>query len=152
MTIPGGYVAGDVLTASNMNLLPGGEIVYAQITADLAAFTTPVTTLTGLSVSFTAVAGRRYKFTAMFEATLSVGTDVFVVNLEDTVATLRRVVLVPGNTSANTYMAEYVNNSSISGAKTWRLNGIRSSGTGNCVIGATATNPSFVMVEDIGTV
>ena len=57
MTIPGGFTAGDVLTAADLNLLPGAVMGYASVTADQGSITT-VADLNSLSVTFTAVVNR----------------------------------------------------------------------------------------------
>lgn len=135
---------------TEVDALPLGEVAYAQITTSSAAFTA-LTVISGLSVTFTAVAGRRYRFTFKFEQVMSVATDVFVFNLEDTVSTLSRFTFPTNTTSSTSHMVSYVSNSSISGSKTWRVNGARAAGSGNCVVGAGSTYPAYVLVEDIGT-
>lgn len=134
---------------SNWNI-PWGTIGYAEITSDLGAFS-GLTILSGLGISFTAIAGRRYRFTFEFEGALSVATDIFLVNIENTTVTLKRALVGPHpNTSSQTYNFQYLNNTSLSGALTWRTNGVRSSGTGNLIVGASATSPAFVHLEDVG--
>jgi hypothetical protein len=46
----------------------------------------------------------------------------------------------------------YVSNSSISGAQTWKLDCGRDGGTRTIDLLASATNPSFILVEDIGPI
>ena len=61
MTIPGGYSANDVLTASDMNLLPAGLMGHSAATVDQTVSITGEVSVTGASVSFTAVTGRQYE-------------------------------------------------------------------------------------------
>lgn len=63
MTLPGGYVALDVLTAANMNLLPGGQKAggRARLSGSNQTGITTNATVTGSTVTFTAVTGRLYR-------------------------------------------------------------------------------------------
>ena len=59
MAIPGGFTAGQVLTAAEMNGLPAGIIGYSSATATTAV--TSATALSVLTVNATIVPGRRYR-------------------------------------------------------------------------------------------
>ena len=124
-------------------------VAYAQITADSSQFSS-LTLIPGLSVTFTAVADRRYKMSFECEVVQTVGGDVWVFNMEDTAVTLKRVTGRNATTNSVSISASYSNNASITGSKTWRINGVRASGSGNIQVGAAATYPAFVLVEDIG--
>lgn len=161
MTVPGGYIAGDVLTAANMNLLPAGEVAYAQVTSNQTGITTG-SDLTSLTVTFTAVAGRRYKLTGqcLVARTATAPNPATLHAKESTtvlaVASVDIARLSSGTPSAtNTLRVEYVNNASISGSKTWKLllgsmnySGSDSAGTVDML--AASTYPAFILVEDIG--
>ena len=149
MTIPGGYNAGDVLTATNMNLLPAGEIGYAQVTANQASITSEAD-LTSLTVTFTAVAGRRYKVIAYVEVTPTVADGVYVLNLKESTTVLKRATDPFVVTSSVTGSLVYSNNASISGSKTWKLTLQKVGGTGSLTMSASSTSPAFILVEDIG--
>jgi len=57
------FVAGQVLTAQECNSLPFGVVGLVERTAGNLTVTTAVADLTGMSVTFTALANRVYKFT-----------------------------------------------------------------------------------------
>jgi len=62
MAAPGSFTAGSVLTAAEMNALPGGALLVTQKTSDTSSVSTSEVVLcTG---SFTAVAGRNYYISA----------------------------------------------------------------------------------------
>ena len=128
-----------------------GEVGYAAIYAnDTPTSAGTVQDITGLSVTFDAIAGRRYKVTAQFEIDKSVGTDTSVVALQDLTTSLQRYTDSINTTDLVTGGLSYVTTASISGAKTWRLTVQRAFGTGTITVGAAAIYPAFILVEDIG--
>lgn len=84
MAAPGSFTAGQVLTAAEMNALPGGIVTatsggtsgagYVLLNADFT-FTTEVD-VTGMTVTFTGVAGRLYR--AAFDGLLEDQVNVFL--------------------------------------------------------------------------
>jgi hypothetical protein len=153
MTIPGGFVAGDVLTAANMNLLPGGVEGggYSQATSTQSGITS-ITDLTNLTVTFTAVAGRRYKATVYVHIAQGTAVDgSYQVILREGVTELTS--LFSKNPTVNEsagHCFAYVSNSSISGSKTWKVSLQRDSGTASLSLAASATRPAYLLIEDIG--
>lgn len=86
MTIPGGYVAGDILTAANLNFLPagrkgGGHVIAFNANADQTGITT-VVDVTSATLSFTAVAGRLYRVSVLcgLLQAASTGTATLYIN------------------------------------------------------------------------
>jgi hypothetical protein len=126
-----------------------GLVGYAQITSNSVAFSA-LTLISGLSITWTAVAGRRYSLRFSGEIIQGVATDVWVMSLEDTSATLKRITACNNNTSSTSVEATYITNASISGSKTWRLNGVRAGGTGTITVGASSTYPAYLAIEDLG--
>jgi hypothetical protein len=61
MTSPGGFVAGDILGAADMNALPGGVIGYATATTAQTAIGQAATDVTSLTLTWTAVSSRLYR-------------------------------------------------------------------------------------------
>jgi hypothetical protein len=124
---------------------------YAQATSDQGSITA-VTDLTSLTVTFTAVAGRRYKVTGY--VSISQGTAVdgsYLLQLKESATVLQRLVgKNPTINEAISRVIVYCNNASISGAKTWKLTLERDSGTSVMTATAAATRPNFILVEDIG--
>jgi hypothetical protein len=57
------FTSGQVLTAQECNNFPFGIVGYAERTTGSLTVTTAIADLTGMSVTFTALANRVYKFT-----------------------------------------------------------------------------------------
>ena len=158
-----------VALATELGTSPKG--VYASVKARLdamprgfvglgvssAASTTSGSTtlpIAGCSVTFTAVAGRRYKATADVTVIKSVAADGFIVGLwEDTPSQLDRAwgydqsVTVP---AYHTVGLTYTNTASISGSVTWYLAYSRDTGTGTLSTSTTTPFQSTLLIEDIG--
>lgn len=64
MASPGSFAAGGVLTAAEMNALPGGVVDIIRTTGGTNPRTFATGTHTLETITFTAVAGRQYKATA----------------------------------------------------------------------------------------
>lgn len=128
-----------------------GEVGYAQTTTTTTGVTA-VTDVTGLSVTFNAVAGRRYRAMAVVDVLDSASSSVYVLSLKEGATGLHRAAHVNGHTGANTVQLLYVSNTSISGSKTWKVTLERASGAGTLSTTNGATYPSFLLIEDIGTV
>ena len=144
------FTAGDVLTAANMNLLPRGEMGYAQRTTDQGGITT-VTDVTSLSVTWTAVSSRRYKITAQAGLLSSVLDDVASIWITDAANAKQATAYVLVRTvsfGVQTNTSKIV--TGLSGSTTWKVRAERIAGTGSISVVSGATFPSFILVEDIG--
>lgn len=111
--------------------------------------------ITGLTVTVSVVAGRRYKVTGYCSSihTASVNLDVFELRIQEggTVrqAASARVPATGGN--VNDFLAPlYVFVAAATASRTFKLRLTRTSGTGTVVFAASATAPGFILVEDIG--
>lgn len=124
-----------------------GSMGYAQVTANQAGITTAVD-LAGLAVTFTAVAGRRYKITGhVSNFVRTAGTVTFVeLRVSEGAAQLNTVFLAVPNTAGGGSVSHVV--APTPGAHTYKL---VSSSDGTVTMQASATSPAFILVEDIGT-
>src|SRR6266700_2865661 len=78
---PGTAVTNDVLTAANVNNLPGGWIGYAEVTANQTGITTEVD-LTGLSQAVTVNTSRRIRISLYIpRAASSVSADRILITI-----------------------------------------------------------------------
>lgn len=129
-------IDGDVTAAINTS--GRGVMGYAQRTSNQSYTASAIADVSGVSVTFTAVAGRRYRVT---------------VGLNTSSTTLRKMIR-----EGSTVVAEQVNastagglvfitNTSISGAKTWKLS---IQGASNATIDCGPGYPAFILIEDIG--
>lgn len=153
MTIPGAFVAGVPLPAADLNLLPAGLRGggYAQITANQTTITTTVD-VTGLTVTFTAVAARRYQVLVQVEVSVDNVTAIPLVIITDAANTQkgRGVVSTLSATGSAHTLRFSVNETGLSGSTTRKVRASRAAGAGNVSIEAGATFPAFICVTDIG--
>jgi hypothetical protein len=91
---------------------------FASITTDSSSFTGTATSISGLSVTFTAKASTYYKVTVKTELLSTVSAEH---------------VYAPG-----------------AGSTTVKVRAQRLGGTGSLVINASATQPSWILVEELG--
>ncbi len=124
---------------------------YVQITAPQGGITSTVD-VTGLSITFTAVAGRRYRVHGSMYLTSSVTGDLASLQITD------------GSNNQLQSTQEYMAGSGKdtradvtcivvpgAGSKTYKIRANRASGTGTVQVTAGATFPGFLLIEDIGT-
>ena len=150
MTIPGGYSAGDVLTAANMNLLPAGNLDYAAITANQGSITT-ITDITSLTVTWTAVSARRYRVSWQLATYSSASGDTVRIACTDSSNTaVSETVTSPVSSVYEHSYSGSITETGLSGSTTRKLRAVRLDGTGNITIGASSGRPAWILVEDIG--
>jgi hypothetical protein len=127
-----------------------GAVAYAQVTANQGSITT-ITDVTGLSVTWTAEAARRYKVTAHSMILSSVNDDICQLWITDSsnVAKTWAAVASRNTGFGVTLVATYLING-ISGSQTYKVRAQRQSGTGTITTVAAATAPAYILVEDIG--
>lgn len=127
-----------------------GTIAYTQIVADQTGITSTVD-IAGLSVSFAAQAGRRYKITLHAYTASTVAADALnlkILNGSTQVASSQVVAAsVPGYSLKQTCMA--VIQVSTSATLTIKAQAQRTAGTGNMLVVANSGDPAFLMVEDV---
>ena len=140
--------AGNVRGPSGTSTL--GTIGYAQIIANKTGITT-VDDVAGLSVTWTALAGRRYRVSAQCKANSSVLGDAIKVAITDSSNTeISHSEIINQSTIAGQSM----NCSAVivpgAGSKTYKIRVQRSGGSGTVLLNAGATFPAYILVEDIG--
>ena len=109
-----------------------------------------LTNITSQTVTFTAVAGRRYRAFVSFEVVKTVATDQWTARLDDAGTQLARAISDVSTTTAVSAVINHVSNASISGSKTWKVTLQRTGGTGTLTYQAGGTSPANLTVEDIG--
>jgi hypothetical protein len=128
-----------------------GEVGYAEIVADTSGFTT-LADLGGLTVPVACVNGRKYKVTGHCQVTSTVAGDVITVHPRMGTSTVIGRVGITKIDAANA-SEMFDGRARITGlgtgTRTFKLSAERS-GSGTCIVQASATNPAFILVEDIG--
>lgn len=139
-----------------LNAVPRGTVGYAQQVNDQGGFTGPAADITyggsPLSVTFTAVAGRRYKITADCFMTSTVAGDLAAIQITNAANSQLQSaqVAVPTGLYSLKAHAELI---AIPGAGsvTYKVRAYRAAGSGTVTVVASAAYPAFILVEDIGT-
>jgi len=142
------FVAGNVLTAAQMNRLPWGVMGYASATANQTGITTQ-TDLTSLSVTFTANSTRIYR------------TTLYIRYLEQLTATGFAQLFITDGSNVEKQRAVWridaaygvqgiltVIETGLSGSVTRKGRG--ATDAGSMTIQAGSTGPAQIFVEDIG--
>lgn len=143
-------IADDAVTAAKLaDDLPLGIVAYAQVTANQGSITTPFVDLTGLTVTFTAVSGRRYKVTGVVLPSSTVAGDTVIIALTTGANSQLQQANAVATITSETVVLVWVSSGSDSGSTTWKLR-IDRFGSGTVQNTAGATLPSFILVEDIG--
>lgn len=154
MTVPGGYVAGDILTAANLNLLPGGKMGYAQVTANQTSIGNAEADLTSLTVTWTAVSARRYRISFFVNLTMQtslIGEGAVYITDGSNTHKLDTGLPQPEAIDTLTTLVGSVTETGLSGATTRKLRARRLNGGGDTMsLAAAATYPAYILVEDIG--
>ena len=149
-TNPGEYTSPYTVVADDMNALPAGKVAYASVTADQGSITTEAD-LTGLSISWTSLAGRYYRISAECFFKSSVANDfanLSITNLTPTAIQQSQVYCPSTTVVVKTACSVVVQPGAVTAS--YKLRASRASGTGNITMSAGATNPAFILVEDIG--
>lgn len=138
-----------------LNAVPRGTVGYAQQVNDQVGFTATADITYGgspLSVTFTAVAGRRYKITADCFMTSTVAGDlasIQITNAANSPLQSAHVAVPTGLYSLKAH-AELVAVPG-AGSVTYKVRANRAAGSGTVAVVAGAAYPAFILVEDIGT-
>jgi hypothetical protein len=146
------YSVGDTYTQSQINskvdFLPRGVVAIATSTANQGTITA-ITDLTGLSVTFTGVAGRRYKVSLMLpQLTGSVTTDRAAIALTDSANSVIYTAYSGVNTHGHPIYLSYT--TTASGSTTIKARLVRDVGSGTLNVYADSTSIKTLLVEDIG--
>ena len=124
---------------------------YAQVTSNQTGITT-MTDLTGLSVTWTAVTGRRYRVSfkvLIFSTVANDDANVWVRNGSS--ASLNAYGVRAVSTTHGIMVAgSHVLTGLSAGSQTVKLSLERAAGSGSLGLAAASTHPSFILVEDIG--
>jgi len=139
-------VAGEVLTAANLERLPGGWIGYNEVTAAQTSITT-VVDLTSLTVTVTVGSTRRVAVSAYAPVAQNVASGLAEVDIYEGAAQLARAYLSLAS-GAFGVLTPRVVLTPTPGSHTYRLRGLTTGGNMN--LNAEAANPAFILVEDVG--
>ncbi len=146
------FSSGAVLTAAQQNRFPRGVMGAVYRTAGNVAITNVVGDITGMTVTFTAVASRIYKATwtvAALKDTANGWIGAFLANSANTIfgSVYATGFIVAGSGYTNLSGITYFSNLA-AGSQTLKLR-IQAESNGGTVL-ASGNNPCVLMIEDCG--
>jgi hypothetical protein len=145
------FTSGQVLTAQECNNFPFGVVGLVERTAGNLTVTTAVADLTSMSVTFTALANRVYRFSTLctgLKNTSATWTGLFLTNAGNTVYASTYATAAAGqyfNLSFSCYLSGFT-----PGSITVKLRAQCQTDTSTIL--AAATNPLQLIVEDMGPI
>lgn len=119
---------------------------YAQAVANQASITAAVD-LTSLTVTFTAVTGRRYKVSGYVQANQGGSAANVIVYIMEGATQLQLAEEGIAATGYHTFTPQRIITGLSAGSHTFKLQMFASA---SCSALAAATNPNWIMVEDVG--
>ncbi len=145
----GAAVAGEVLTAANVNKLPGGWIGYAEVTSSQGSIVSE-TDITSLTVTVTVGASRRIRVSYRGALATTIAGDTAASYIKEGATTLQSTHDVHMPTTAAFAAETSVVLTPTGGSHTYKIASLRATGTGTIQHTATTATPSYIVVEDIG--
>src|SRR3990167_8046134 len=127
-----------------------GTLGYAQVTSSQGSITAE-TDLTSLTVTVTVGTSRRIRVSAFNHIEGTVATDNAVIRIKESTTNLQETVAhLPSSPAPRTSgSAHSVVLTPSAGSHTYKLSLARLDGTGNVGIGASASQPNYILAEDI---
>lgn len=129
--------------------MPGGVLGYAEITASQATISTEVD-VTGLTATVTVATGRRLRISSLTELFGTVAGDQSQINIYEDATQIQAVIMRHSATGRLDHPASVIRKPT-AGVHTYKLTAQRASGTGTFTVSGAATEPAYILVEDIGT-
>lgn len=127
---------------------PWGRVGAAQVYAPQTGITS-VADLSGLSVTFTAVANRIRKITGIAQLFSTTAADQLSITIVRGSTVLSYGSIVNPSTSLAMTVTAVIEDGAASGSTTYKLQASRS-GAGSMTMNAGAAYPAMILVEDIG--
>lgn len=128
-----------------------GDIARQERSTQQGGITT-VTDITGMSVTWTALANRRYRLSASCLLFSTVAGDIAQMQITDAANNVQALGQVSALNGFGVSCRCEWKVSGIFGAQTHKLRVVRGVGTGSVTFDAAATYPAYLTVEDIGPV
>ena len=146
------FTTGAILTAAQMNNLPWGLMGYAENLSLAQTGITTVTDITSLTVTFTGVAGRRYRVDGYLLLQSTVNNDAVNLIIRNGSNTTLQQAIYALPSAASAYFCVVSLVMAVTGSNTVKLSIQRQSGTGTMTANGATTYPAQIVVTDIGSV
>ena len=145
------FVSGAILTAAQQNAFGFSTVGLTTSTTLLQAGVTTPVDITGMSVTFTAIANRNYKISAYMYAIASVTNACAALEIKQGATTLQTAITNLGVATIGATINTFVIKTFTAGSTTVKLTGALAAGsTGSITFNGGATLPVYILVEDVG--
>ena len=145
------FTSGQILTATQVNNLAWGSVGFVNRTAGDLTIAGGAQDLTGMSITFTAVANRIYRASWLVNGNkAAVDRDGTFIQFTDSANTVIASVNMQTDSGAQgiNFSSNYTFTTA-AGSKTYKLR--MGSFSGNLTVFANSTNPISFLIEDIGS-
>ncbi len=141
-----------VEVASSDGKAPRGVVAFAENTTLAQTGITTITDITGMTVTFTGVAGRRYRVDGYLLLQSTVNGDTVNLIIRNSAGTFlsQGIYPLPSNAAANMCAVSLI--TTATGSTTFKLSLQRQAGTGTMTANGGGTFPAQLVVTDIGAV
>lgn len=146
------FTSGAILTAAQMNSLPFGYIGSSQSLTSLSQNFTTIVDITGMSASFTGVAGRVYRADAFMLFQSTVSADAVALLIRNGSGTTMQIAVCQLANSAIAFSAYASCVFTATGATTIKISAQRQLGTGTITALGGGTFPAQLTITDIGSI
>lgn len=145
------FVSGAILTAAQQNAFGYSTMAMATTTSGSQALVTTAVDITGMTVTFTAIASRNYKVSYHIYGIPTVTNACFSVNLVHTTTVKQISIANAGVATVGATLNGLFVGTFTAGSVTLKLTGALTTGsTGSFTFAPAAVLPFFLLVEDIG--
>ena len=151
MTINTTFVAGNILTAAQMNNLPFGTAGYVSLTSLSQTGITTATDITGATITFTAIANRPYLIVHHGYHNITAANATLNVNIMEGATTLDQTYSAAITASLGGSVTGFSIKTFTAGSHTIKLNCSLAGGTGTISAQGTATFPYTFGIIDLGS-
>ena len=145
------FTSGAILTAAQMNNLPFGMVGKVSVASDQTGISTSFVDMTGITVTFTAIANRQYKFTYQGTYFSSTAGNLPAIQFLDGASVISQPLqLFTAETSAySTIISGFVLSTLTAGSHTIKcqIKTFQGGGTGNL---QNSNSPGILLIEDLG--
>lgn len=143
------WTTGEVLTSTDMNLMPRGKLGYAEVSADQTGITSE-TDLTSLTVTFTPGTSRQVRVTGVILVQSDTTGDEATLRIKEGATVLARGIQQAAQSPRSVTIYAHAIVSPTAASHTYKLSLERNQGSGTLNLAAASTYKATLLVEDIG--
>jgi hypothetical protein len=144
------FVSGAILTAAQQNAFGFSTVGLTASTTLNQAGIISETDLTGMSVTFTAIANRNYKISMYTYAVPTVTGVSATVKIKQGSTVLQTAITQVGTAGVGGTCTCFVVKTFTAGSTTLKLSGALGAGSGSLTFYSDGTLPTTLLVEDVG--